>query len=202
MKKENYLKWEAAVPMVTNRFLLYDYLTFLGLYCLLFSIVVTVALVAFSWYSGSNFGWDDTLGTFKSTSHLSAGFMLIYYVLAQAAAFFFLKNRMYVRTIINDAGVSYETKRGSTMDAPDEATTMKKWLSFQSWHYPENQMDHWGKPKWVEWHKISEAIFHPKDRVITLSSGFLPVVRLYCPTEAHYLQARELVLQHVKKGRG
>lgn len=197
---EPFVGFESAVPMVTNRFLLYDYLIFMGCGWFFFSAAVASVWKVWSLFFPSDVGpgfWT----VFKSVGVLSAGFLVFYFIVAQLCALLFLRNRYYVRYVLNGSGISCETKRGAAVDAPRQARSWGKFFSLRPWGYPEGEMSRWGRPKWVEWDKVPLAVLHPRDRVITLSTGFLPVVRLYCPTQEVYSRALELVRDKTKEQR-
>lgn len=193
--QENYLSWEAAVPLATNRFLLYDYWTFIALAWLILTLVLASALYLLTPATEVLTFW----GLFVYAGYGVGLVLLTIFAFFLVASLLFLRNRFFVRYVINGQGVSYETCSGASADAGAEAKTLKRYLSLKPWLIEEGVLRKWKLVKWIRWTQVDRLVFHPRTGVLTLSGGLLPILRLYVGDPNLYQKVSQVVNQEFTK---
>ena len=186
---ENFLTWEAGVPLMTNLFILYDLLVFSGLAWFVPSTLVSVIV---SWLEPP----ADPAVVF-SVFKLMAAIVLIFLGFFFVAGVFFLRNRFFARYVLNGSGSDCETAKGASPKI--SFTSWAHFFSAAPWPVPEGSVSGWGKGKWIEWHRVRAVVPHRWCRTVTLSSGWVAIQRLYCPDQKTYEQVLAICLEEVER---
>lgn len=186
---ENYLSWEAGVPFMTNPFILYDLLLFCGLAWFVPSTVVSVTISLISPPADV----ELVFNIFK----LVALILVIFALFFAVASLFFLKNRFFSRYVLNGSGVALETAKGAS--ALTERRVGGSFFAIRPYKIKEQAVSGYGSAKWVPWEKVAEVKAHRSLRVISLTGGILPVMRLYCPDSATFDAALELCHEELSR---
>ena len=174
--------WEVLVPIVTNPCIIGDVLMFS---CMAFVFPAVIVPVA------ANF-----LGYVPTRPGLLAFFGLLVIIIAafDAAYLLFslagLGNRFAARFVMNSKGVSMENgrpERGSSL-----GLSFGQALSVRMFPLPAGAAGAkvaYKTSKWLPWDRFRKAVVHDGIGVVSLSSGVLPLMRLYCADDATFRKA-------------
>lgn len=186
--------WEALVPIVTNPCIIGDVAMFS---CMAFAFPAVVIPIA------ANF-----LGYAPTRPGLSAFFGLLGIIIgAFDAAYllfslFGLRNRFVARFVLNNKGVSMENgrpERGSSL-----GLSFGQALSVRTFPLPAVAAGvkvAYKTSKWLPWDRFRKAVVHDGIGVVSLSSGLLPLIRLYCPDEATFRRAAAFAAERIERAR-
>ena len=183
--------WEVLVPIVTNPCIIGDVVMFS---CMAFAFPAAVIPVA------ANF-----LGYAPTRPGLLAFFGLLGIIIgAFDAAYllfslFGLRNRFVARFVLNNKGVSMENgrlERGSS-----SGLTFGQALSVRVFPLPAGARVAYKTSKWLPWDRFRKAVAHDGIGVVSLSSGLLPLIRLYCPDEATFRKAAAFAADRIERAR-
>ncbi len=188
-KKENYAAWEAGVPMMTNRFILYDLVIFAGAAWFFPSALISLAVALFVTPS------DPVL--IFAVFRLIALIVLVFLAFFALVGLVMMRNRFFVRYVINGSGVSYESARGAS--AGLEAG-QGGYFCLRPFRGEPGQV-RYQTSKWIVWEKLLEIKEHRSSRVISLCNSVLPVVRLYCPDDETYQRALAICREELERRR-
>ncbi len=176
--QENYAAWEAAVPLMTNPFILYDLMIFAGGAWFFPSLVISLGL--WLWLPPSE--PVPVLELFQ----LMALVVLVFLAFFALVGLTLMGNRFFARYVLNGSGVSYETARGV-----GSGLGRCRYGGLRPWGISSNEVSYQAS-KWILWEKLQVIREHPSWRVISLCSSVMPVVRLYCPDQETYQRALAL----------
>jgi hypothetical protein len=171
--------WEVLVPIVTNPCIIGDVLMFS---CMAFVFPAVIVPVA------ANF-----LGYVPTRPGLLAFFGLLVIIIAafDAAYLLFslagLGNRFAARFVMNSKGVSMENGRLAKGSASD--LSLGQSLSARVYALPPQARVDYRTSKWLPWDRFRKAVPHDGIGVVSLSSGVLPLMRLYCADDATFRKA-------------
>lgn len=185
-KPENYVSWEVTVPLMTNRFILYDLLIFSGVGWSVPSMIASLAAV----WLASRVDWVMIFSIFR----LVAICILFFLAFFAAVGLLLMKNRFFARYVINGSGISFETARGASAGLD----VAGHYFSLMASPCSAGQVEY-KTSKWVTWDKFAEIRIHPGDRVISLCGQFLPMIRLYCPDEQVYSKALAICREEMER---
>ena len=183
--------WEVLVPIVTNPCIIGDVAMFS---CVAFAFPAVVIPIA------ANF-----LGYAPTRPGLSAFFGLLGIIIgAFDAAYllfslFGLRNRFVARFVLNNKGVSMENgrpERGSSL-----GLSFGQALSVRMFPLPAGVRVEYRTSKWLPWDRFRKAVAHEGIGVVSLSSGLLPLIRLYCADEATFRKAAAFAADRIERAR-
>ena len=183
--------WEALVPIVTNPCIIGDVAMFS---CMAFAFPAVVIPVA------ANF-----LGYAPTRPGLLAFFGLLGIIIGafDAAYLLFsllgLRNRFVARFVLNNKGVSMENgrlERGSSL-----GLSFGQALSVRMFPLPAGVRVGYKTSKWLPWDRFRKAVAHDGIGVVSLSSGLLPLIRLYCADEATFRKAAAFAADRIERTR-
>ena len=183
--------WEALVPIVTNPCIIGDVVMFS---CMAFAFPAAVIPVA------ANF-----LGYAPTRPGLLAFFGLLGIIIgAFDAAYllfslFGLRNRFVARFVLNNKGVSMENgrlERGSS-----SGLSFGQALSVRMSPLPAGARVAYKTSKWLPWDRFRKAVVHDGIGVVSLSSGLLPLIRLYCADDATFRKAAAFAADRIERAR-
>ncbi len=183
--------WEVLVPIVTNPCIIGDVVMFS---CMAFAFPAAVIPVA------ANF-----LGYAPTRPGLLAFFGLLGIIIGafDAAYLLFsllgLRNRFVARFVLNNKGVSMENgrlERGSS-----SGLTFGQALSVRVFPLPAGVRVGYKTSKWLPWDRFRKAVAHDGIGVVSLSSGLLPLIRLYCADEATSRKAAAFAAERIERAR-
>lgn len=183
--------WEVLVPIVTNPCIIGDVVMFS---CMAFAFPAAVIPVA------ANF-----LGYAPTRPGLLAFFGLLGIIIGafDAAYLLFsllgLQNRFVARFVLNNKGVSMENgrlERGSSL-----GLSFGQALSVRMFPLPAGVRVGYKTSKWLPWDRFRKAVAHDGIGVVSLSSGLLPLIRLYCADEATFRKAAAFAADRIERAR-
>ena len=183
--------WEVLVPIVTNPCIIGDVVMFS---CMAFAFPAAVIPVA------ANF-----LGYAPTRPGLLAFFGLLGIIIGafDAAYLLFsllgLRNRFVARFVLNNKGVSMENgrlERGSS-----SGLSFGQALSVRMFPLPAGAKVGYKTSKWLPWDRFRKAVVHDGIGVVSLSSGLLPLIRLYCADEATFRKAAAFAAERIERAR-
>ncbi len=181
--------WEVLVPIVTNPCIIGDVLMFS---CMAFAFPAVVIPIA------ANF-----LGYAPTRPGLMAFFGLLVIIIGtfDAAYLLFsllgLRNRFVARFVLNNKGVSMENgrlERGSS-----SGLSFGRSLSARVFSLPAGVKVEYRTSKWLPWDRFRKAVTHEGIGVVSLSSGLLPLIRLYCADDATFLKAAAFAAERIER---
>ncbi|MDO8847092.1 MAG: hypothetical protein Q7W51_01715 [Coriobacteriia bacterium] len=178
------IEWEYRVPLLTSRFMLYDFIKVIILSVLIMYVLVAVM----GWFVDGEFVWMPPQ-VFLIASGAMAGLFTI--------ACLLLGNHVTMQFSVGPDGVGYAS-----------GTREKKWnraaiivgalagsATAAGAGLIASSQEEGGWP-WAELHRANE---YPGPRVITLRNSWRAVLRLHCTPE-NYEQVRAAVLAGLAKG--
>ena len=164
------IEWEARVPLLTSRFMLWDFLRVTLLAAALMYVIVIVA--------GLVFGQELILLPWQVPA-IIVGVLLGLFVLASLL----LGNRQGARFAVDAKGVEYHAEKresrmnrivaavGALMGSPTTAGAGALAMSREHLH--------------LEWEGIREVRYYPSARVIAIRNSWRTMLRLHCPPELY-----------------
>ncbi len=178
------IEWEYRVPLLTSRFMLYDFVK-----VIILSVVIMYVLVAvMGWFVDGEFVWLPPQ-VFLITGGAMAGLFTI--------ACLLLGNRFTMQFTVGPDGVGYAS--GSREKKWNRAAIIIGALaasaSATGAGLIASSQEEGGWP-WAELHRANE---YPGPRVITLRNSWRAVLRLHCTPE-NYEQVRAAVSAGLAKG--
>ncbi len=188
------IAWDVLVPIVTNPCIIGDVVMFS---CMAFAFPAVVIPVA-----------ANVLGYAPTRPGLLAFFGLLVIIIGafDAAYLIFsllgLRNRFVARFVMNNKGVSMENgrlERGSS-----SGLTFGQALSVRVFPLPAVAAGvkvEYKTSKWLPWDRFRKAVAHEEIGVVSLSSGLLPLIRLYCADEATFRKAAAFAAERIERAR-
>lgn len=173
------LEWETAIPLLTNPFIWLDLAKALAVPVMVFGGIILAVLAG-----DDRPNWAGAAGALG----IALAVIVALFVLVELAVF---RNRIAARFCLDAKGVDYAggpTPRwlsragsiaGLVAGSPRLAGASLIAASADSLRLP--------------WRSLRKATLFPRQRVITLSNSWRPVIRLYCPTAEIYLSASRIV---------
>lgn len=183
--------WEVLVPIVTNPCIIGDVVMFS---CMAFAFPAVVIPVA-----------ANVLGYAPTRPGLLAFFGLLGIIIGafDAAYLIFsllgLRNRFVARFVLNNKGVSMEN--GRLERGPSLGLSFGQALSVRMSPLPAGARVAYKTSKWLPWDRFRKAVAHDGIGVVSLSSGLLPLIRLYCPDEATFRRAAAFAAERIERAR-
>ena len=164
------IEWRYDIPLLTSRFMLWDFLRVTLLSAALMYVIVIVA--------GLVFGQELILLPWQVPA-LIVGVLLGLFVLASLL----LGNRQGARFAVDAKGVEYHAEKresrmnrivaavGALMGSPTTAGAGALAMSREHLH--------------LEWEGIREVRYYPSARVIAIRNSWRTMLRLHCPPELY-----------------
>lgn len=187
------LTWDAAIPMVGNRFFMWDMAKLWAMSCgVLFVFALLLAAVEHSGYM--------LRFAFVGPPIAFAGFFIASLLIA--LIFFF--NKYYAQTVISERGVQFELVKwtGKLSQAVAAGNLVLGVLKSSPTAVGVGLLADTQRSVFMPWSQIRKVAFFPRQRVITVSNSWRPVFRLHCPDDEIYRQARDLLETKVPEGGG
>lgn len=182
------LTWKASVPLLTNRFIVYDFARF-------FAILTVVMAVIFVGISAAADGVETFVGMAPVVAAVIAGMALLFALVMLV----FFGNRFPMAFVINPEGVGVASlsTRGR---AGNRLAVIMGLLAGRPAAAGAGLIAISQEETGIAWEDVGKALFHPEDRVITLCNNWRVVMRLYC-TPDNYALAEQKVRLGLEKGR-
>ncbi len=164
------IEWRYDIPLLTSRFMLWDFLRVTLLSAALMYVIVIVA--------GLVFGQELILLPWQVPA-IIVGVLLGLFVLASLL----LGNRQGARFAVDATGVEYHAEKresrmnrivaavGALMGSPTTAGAGALAMSREHLH--------------LEWEGIREVRYYPSARVIAIRNSWRTMLRLHCPPELY-----------------
>lgn len=168
------LRWRAAVPLVTNPFILLELIQF----AFVGAAVVLVSLCIGVWLTEGGLALTDIRTAFSVAGLVFSGILAGFAFLV----IMFFGNRYFAAYRMDATGIYYESSRGE-----DENSTL---LSLAARPFPVTGTIKAGSTKSRElpWDKVDRFQAIPSMRVIVLRRGMWHMMRLYLPDETTFNQ--------------
>jgi hypothetical protein len=175
-----FFEWQVEMPLVTNRFFLYDMLKVVGWTGLVLFVILGGIAVA----TGSVEHMPVIFGMFAL---ILFGFLL----LALAISLVFFGNRYPTRFVVAPAGIGWESmsRRGN---AANRAAVVAGVLAGSAGAAGAGLLAAANETGLLDWHEIRKVKKYPEERVITVMNSWRVVIRLYCTPE-NYRYVADLV---------
>jgi hypothetical protein len=178
------MTWDAAVPMVGDRFFMWDMAKLWGISCSFLLILIAVTGLI----EGSAF-------TLRMALIVPAIMFVAFYLLSMAVALVVFFNKYFVQTIVTEEGITsnlvkWSSKISKAVAAGNLVVGVLKAspLAVGSGLLADAQ-----RSTFISWEDIRKVTTFPGPRVITISNSWRPVFRLHCPTAEIYERALHLV---------
>lgn len=178
------IEWEARVPLLTSRFMLWDFGK-----VIVISIAIMYALVAImGWFVDGEFVWLPLV-----VLPIAAGAMAVLF----AIACLLLGNRFTMRLAVGPEGVAYSS--GAAERRWNRAAIILGVLAGSASAAGAGLLASSNEDGGFTWSEIHRANEYPGPRVITLRNSWRAVLRLYCTPE-NYEQVRAAVAAGIARG--
>jgi len=184
-----YLEWAVEMPLLTNRFFLYDALKLiLWTGAVMYALLAAIALFA---------GTLRHMGTaFLGMGLVLAGFLFLFLVIAAV----FFRNRFPMQFRISPEGIEWHSlsRRARTANRMAMVAGVLTGSSTAAGAGLLAASEEFGG---LEWSRIGRVKTYADERVITVMNSWRVVARLYCTPE-NYVRAAQLVDWYVRMGGG
>ncbi|MCP4897232.1 MAG: zinc ribbon domain-containing protein [bacterium] len=182
------LAWEMGIPMVNNPFFLWDMVKLWGIPCILLFLLMIGMWLA-----------DMDAESIRFALIIPPIAFAGFYVFSLVIALVFFFNRYYVRTALSGDGVLYEAAKwtGKLSKAVSAGNLILGALTSSPQGLAAGIVGDMQRSVLMQWKDIRKVSFFPGLRVITLSNSWRPVLRLHCPTDEIFGQARESIEREV-----
>ena len=187
------LAWDAAVPMVGDRFFMWDMAKLWGISCgFLFILMLVLAAV------------EQSVHGFRFAFIIPACMFGGFYILSMLIALIFYLNKYYSRTVFDEKGVTSELVKwsGKLSKAVAAGNIVLGLIKGSPTAVGAGLLADVQRSVFVSYRDIRKVTFFPGIRVMTVSNSWRPVLRLHCPTAEVYEKARELLETKVPEGGG
>jgi hypothetical protein len=187
------LAWDAAVPMVGNRFFMWDMAKLWGISCgFLLVLMLVIGLV------------QDSEHALRFALIVPAGIFAGFYILSMLIALVFYFNKYYVQTVFDEKGVTSELVKwsGKLSKAVAAGNIVLGLFKGSPTAVGAGVLANVQRSVFVSYKDIQKVTFFPGIRVMTVSNSWRPVLRLHCPTQEVYDRARELLETKIPEGGG
>lgn len=187
------LAWDAAVPMVGNRFFMWDMAKLWGISS---GLLMVLMLVIAAVQRGPN--------ALRFALIVPACCFAAFYVLSLVIALVLYMNRYYVRTVLSDEGINSELVKwsGKLGKAVAAGNLVIGVLTTSPTAAGAGLLADVQRSVFVPWKGIHKITRFPSHRVITVSNSWRPVIRLHCPNDEIYRRAQELLETRVPEAGG
>jgi len=187
------LAWDATVRMVGDRFFMWDMAKLWAISCsflLILSLVLTVI--------------EQSPHMLRFTLIVPPLTFVGFYVFSLLIALVFFFNKYFVETVISERGVKFELVRwtGKLSKAVAAGNIIIGVLKSAPGAVGAGVLANVQRSVFMKWPEIRKVTFFPRQRVVTLSNSWRPVVRLHCPDDEIYEQLRVLLETKVPEGGG
>jgi hypothetical protein len=185
--------WDAVIPMVGNRFFMWDMAKLWGISCgFLFILMLVLAAVERSPHG------------FRFAFIIPAWMFVGFFVSSMLIALVFYFNKYYVQTVITEDGVNSELVKwtGKLGKAVAAGNIIVGLLKASPTNVGAGLLANVQRSVFVPYKDIRKVTFFPGPRVMTVSNSWRPVIRLNCPTQEIYDKARDLLETKVPAGGG
>ena len=169
------LRWSADVPVVTNPFILVDFLRFLIATGMIIFVVAAIPQWAYT--------RDLSPPRLAAILRLCALGCAVFAACLFAAGFVLLRNRFRATFVLNPWHIYYETARGG-----------RGLRLFLGWKPAPTEGRFDGERAFareIPWSKTDSFVGFPSVRTILLKRGIWEILKLYTPDEATYEKATE-----------
>ena len=184
---EDSLRWSVEVPIVTNPFILVDFLRF----CLITAMIVFVMAAIPQWAYARGIAAPQLAAILR----LCGWGALVFAACLFVVGFFLLQNRFHALFVLNDRQIYYETIKKSK----------RSFLKFNLKWRPTPADDSFDPDavrsftKEVPWSKADSFIAFPAVRTILLKRGIWEILKLYMPDDATYAQVEAFLGKRLKQ---
>lgn len=178
-EKQHALQWEAGIPLVTNPFIWADLAKGLGISWIVFIALATGIL------------WDESWAERWPAWGVVTLCHLFVAALFATVCLFIFRNRFAARFTLTSKGALYESGRLAAKAAT--AGLAAGLLARNPGLAGASLLASTQNSLMLPWREVKKCTRFPRRQVITLSNGWRPVLRLYCPDQAIYQQALDYV---------
>lgn len=173
------LRFEAAIPLVTNPWIWVDMTKVLG--------VVYALLLGLMFWILRDEPWEDVWPAWRVVSLCVLGVLVL--LLATSVVVF--RNRIVARFTLDDRGATYESGT-----ATGRVATMAGLLSLNPLVAASGLLAESQSALFLPWRDVRKVTVFPGWKVITLSNRWRPVLRLYCIDGPTFERAHAVVTSH------
>jgi len=179
-QKKQQLTWEAAIPLVSSPFFLWDMLKLFGITALVMGLLLALIQLLSPAPGFWQACWLIPL--------LVSGGLFLLSLLVSILVFF---NRYWARFTLDGDGVLYESARGSrtVSRALGSGAIILGLLRSAPVAAGAGMLARSRNMVFLSWCNVCKISPFPRYRVITLSNCWRPVLRLHCPSQLLYDQA-------------
>jgi len=187
------LAWDATVPMVGDRFFMWDMAKLWAISCS-FLLILSLVLAAV----------EQSIHMLKFSLIVPPLTFVGFYIFSLLIALVFFLNKYYVQTVISERGVKFELVRwtGKLSKAVAAGNIVIGLLKNSPTAVGAGVLANVQRVVFMKWPEIRKVTFFPGQRVMTLSNSWRPVVRLHCPDDEIYEKVRVLLEAKVPEGGG
>lgn len=191
--EEVLLAWDATVPMVGDRFFMWDMAKLWAISC---SFLLILSLVLAAVEQSPHMLWFSLI--------VPPLAFLGFYIFSLLIAVVFFFNKYYAQIVISENGVTFELVRwtGKLSKAVAAGNIIIGILKSAPGAVGAGVLANVQRQVFMKWPEIRKVTFFPRQRVMTLSNSWRPVVRLHCPDDEIYEKVRVLLETKVPGGGG
>jgi hypothetical protein len=182
------LVWDAAVPMVGDRFFMWDMAKLWGISCgALAILMLAIGLV------------NQSPHMLRFSFWVPLWAFVAFYLLSMLIALVFYFNKYYVQTVISEKGVSSELVRwtGKLGKAVAAGNVVIGLLKASPTNVGAGVLANVQRSVFIGWSDIRKATRFPGPRVVTLSNSWRPVLRMHCPDQEIYDKVCEILDERI-----
>ena len=181
------LSWDGAVRMVGDRFFMWDMAKLWAISCAFLAVVMLA------------------IGLMAGSPHMLRFAVIVpvcafvgFYLLSLLIALVFYFNRYYQQSTLTDKGVSSELVRwsGKLSKAVAAGNIVLGLVKASPTNVGAGVLANVQRSVFISWADVRKVTEFPGQRVITISNSWRPVLRLHCPNDEIYQQAREIIDRH------
>lgn len=180
---EDSLRWSADVPVVTNPFILVDFLRF----------VIVTAMIVFVVAAIPQWAYTHDLSAPKLAAilRLCALGGIVFSVCLFAVGFIFLRNRFRALFVLNPWHIYYETARGGK--------GLRLFLKWKPAPPGERTPGERAFTREIPWSKTDSFVSFPSVRTILLKRGMWEILKLYMPDDETHAQVEAYLTKRLRK---
>jgi len=186
--REILMTWDTAVPMVGDRFFMWDMAKLWGISCSF--LVVLIAITGL--VEGSSY-------TLRMALIVPAIMFAVFFLLSMGVALVVFFNKYYVQTIVTEDGITSNLVKwsGKISKAVAAGNLVVGVLKASPLAVGSGLLADAQRSTFISWKDIRKVTTFPGPRVMTISNSWRPVFRLHCPTAEIYERALHLVEERV-----
>lgn len=183
-KGNTLLVWDGAVRMVGDRFFMWDMAKLWALSCGFLAVVMLVIGLT-----------NDSPYTLRFAVLIPLLIFAGFYLLSMLIALALYLNRYYQQTVISHDGVSSELVKwsGTLSKAVAAGNVVIGLIKASPTNLGAGVLANVQRSVFIAWRDIRKVTRFPRQRVITISNSWRPVLRLHCPSREIYERASKII---------